>query len=551
MFLAKKRKAIGDRVHSMISATERGSALIGVLGIMSIAGIVGVTSTSVSVHAVGFTTSTRAGVQAEAAAEAGIDFAAASLATSICQSQYASSTAPVFSVVVAYSTLQTSPGDVDTSWVIGCPSISVPVRLKLTSTGSASSPGVAGNSSNDFRKVEAIYGYTPAPPAFAIVPSGPALYSFAQVDPTINNLTLTQAGTVRPSIQILSGSVTCTSGTTITGDVILGAGSLSVTSGCTINGDLWASGGIDIQSGEVTGNVDSEDEQGQHGHSSVSISPSSKVDGDVYSSGEVTIHGKVGGDVVAGPNAVSSTFGNSASVGGSVITSGTVTAAAGVVKGTITANLSGIVIPPVPISPPWVDYAFNAGDWKTANGTPYATLTLTSCSSNTLASAINTVQNSLVPIILDTRICGAVTDFRGLNMSLHSDTVIVANGFNMSSNNIQSSSSSDERLWIIIPDAVLDHVPSCTINSSAKIGNNVNVGAHIAAMIYSPCAISNSGDVWRGQMYSSSIGTSSSFTLNFLPIGLPTVNLSTGQFLPPPGTGVLGNRQTIRDLSMG
>ena len=549
MFLACLAKILALRVASS-TARDRGSALIGVLGVMGVASVVGVTSVTMSVHAVGYTTSTRAGVQAEAAAEAGIDFAAANLATSVCQSQYSSTTAPVFSVSIAYSTLQTSPGDVDTSWVNGCPTTSASVRLKLTSTGWASSPGVAGNSSNDIRKVEAIYGYTPAPPAFAIIPSGPALYSFAQVDPTINNLTLTQAGTVRPSIQILSGSVTCTSGTTITGDVVLGAGSISVTSGCTINGDLWASGGIDIQSGEITGNVGSDDEHGQHGHSSVSISSSSKVDGDVHSSGEVSIHGKIGGDVVAGPSAVSSTFGNSASVGGSVITSGTVTAASGVVKGTITTNQSGIVTPPVPISPPWIDYVYKASDWKTANGTPYATLTLTSCSSSTLASAINTVQNSAVSIILDTRVCGAVTDFRGLNLTLHSDTVIVANGFNMSSNNIQSSSSADERLWIIIPDTVSDRTPTCTANSSATIGNNVNVGSHVAAMIYSPCAISNSGDIWRGQMYSSSIGTSSSFTLNFLPIGLPTLNLSTGQFLPPPGTGVLGNRQTIRDLTI-
>jgi cytoskeletal protein CcmA (bactofilin family) len=535
----------------LIGAKERGSAMIAVLGIMGVAGAIGITTTSMSMHAVGYTTSTRAGVQAEAAAEAGVDYAAAHLATSVCQSQYSSTTAPVFAVTVSYSTLSTSPGAVDSSWVNGCPTTASAARLKLISTGTASSLGVAGNSSQDVRTVEAIYSYISAPSTYAVIPSGPALYSFAQVDPTINNLTVTQAGTVRPSIQFLSGSVTCTSGTTITGDVILGSGSLTVTSGCTINGDLSAAAGVNIQSGEVTGDVHSDDEHGDHTHAAVSLSSSSRIDGDVYSKGSVEIDGKVGGNIVAGPTSTSSNFSNQSSVGGSVVTSGSVTAPAGAIKGTVSTNQSGIVTPTIPVVPGWVDYAYNSNDWKTSTGVPYAVLTMTTCSSSDLSTAVNTAQNSPVPIVLDTRVCGPVTDFKGLNLSLISDTVILANGFNLASNNIQSANTVDKRLWIIIPDMVADGVPTCGTNSSAKIGNNVVVGSHVASLIYSPCPISNSGDVWRGQMYSSSIGTSSSFTLNFLPIGLPTVNLSTGQFLPPTGTGVLGSRTSIRDLVVG
>jgi hypothetical protein len=541
-------KRILNRTLSRIGSRERGSALIGVLGIMSVTSVIAVTATSMSMHAVGYTTSTRAGVQAEAAAEAGVDYAAANLATSVCQSQYSSTTAPIFAVNVSYSTLATSPGAVDSSWVAGCPTFQTAARIMLVSSGTASSRGVAGNSSQDVRTVEAIYSYTSAPPSYAVIPSGAALYSYAQIDPTINNMIVNQAGTVRPSIQLLSGSTTCTSGTTITGDVFLGAGGLKATSGCIINGDLWASAGVSITSAAVTGNVHA---NGGSGGTSVSLATSSRIDGDIYSQGSVSIDGKVGGNIVAGPLSTTAKFGNQASVGGSVVTSGTVSAPLGAIKGTITANQSGIVTPIIPLVPNWIDYAYDSNDWKTPTGMPYAVLTMASCGSGALSSAINTTQNSTAPIVLDTRVCGPITDFKGLNLSLISDTVILANGFNLASNNIQSSNSIDKRLWIIIPDTVLDGVPTYSVNNSASIGAGVTVGQHVAALIYSPPPISNSGDVWRGQMYSSSIGTSSSFTLNFLPIGLPTVNLSTGQFLPPTGTGVLGARTSIRDLVVG
>ncbi|MDP1719858.1 MAG: hypothetical protein Q8L08_02500 [Candidatus Nanopelagicaceae bacterium] len=529
---------------------ERGSALIGVLGVMGVASVIGVTSVTMSIHAVGYTTSTRAGVQAEAAAEAGIDFTAANLATSVCQPVYTSSTAPVFSVVISYSTLVSSPGDVDTSWVSGCPTTTSAARLKLVSTGWASQYGVAGNSSNDARMVEAIYPYTPTPPSYVIIPSGPSLYAYAQLDPTINNLTITQASTARPSLQYYSGSATCTSGTVIQGDVILGAGALSVTSGCTINGDLWASGAISISSGEVTGNVITGNTSTGVGQYALSLSSSSIIDGNVFSSGGVNISGKVGGNIVAGPNALSSSFGNKSSVGGSVVTSGSVTVPAGIVQGTITTNQSGIITPLIPVAPPWIDFAYNPTDWKTPTGAPFTVLTMSTCSSANLVSALSTAQTSTNPMIVDTRACGNNTDLRGIPLSLHSDLVIITNSFTMSANNIQSSDTTEKRLWIIIPDPVLDQLPTCPNNAAPSIGQNVTVGSNVGGMIYSPCEVSNSGDIWRGQMYASSVATSSNFVLNYLPIGLPTVNLSTGQFLAPPGTGVLGGRISIRDLAM-
>ena len=527
---------------------DQGSALVAVLGVMGVTTVIAVSLTTTSFHALGYTTATRAGVEAEAAAEAGVDFAAASLASSICQASYSSISAPIFSVAISHSPLPTSPGDTDNSWVAGCPVALGAQRLKLISTGWATNLGVADNSSQNVRKVEAIYPYSPSPPSYTIMPSGPATYSYSQTDPTINNLTITQGGAIKPSMVYLSGSATCTSHSQITGDVILGNGGLSVTSGCTINGDLYTNGVVSVVSGEINGNVNA---AGVQGGTSVTLATSAVVDGNIYAAGPVSIAGQVGGNIVVGPILGVSTFSNKSSVGGSVVTAGTISASAGSIKGMTSTNQSGIITPAIPFAPPWVDFAYNPADWVAADGSAYVTLTMLGCSSSALNTALNTAQNSRKPIILDTRVCGANTDFSHHDLMLKSDVVILANGFNFQTNNIQSPSAPDKRLWIVIPDGVADSAPTCGTGSSASLGQHVEIGPHVNTMIYSPCAIDNSGDQLSGQMYSSSISTSSDFQLNFIPIGLPNIDLSTGKHIDPPGTGVLGDRTSIRDLVMG
>jgi hypothetical protein len=83
MFLKRIQRNISSR-----GASERGSAILAVLGVMGVTMVIAVTTTTASLHAVGITTSTRASVEAEAAAEAGIDYTASMLATSVCQAQY-------------------------------------------------------------------------------------------------------------------------------------------------------------------------------------------------------------------------------------------------------------------------------------------------------------------------------------------------------------------------------------------------------------------------------------------------------------------------------
>jgi hypothetical protein len=144
-----------------------------------------------------------------------------------------------------------------------------------------------------------------------------------------------------------------------------------------------------------------------------------------------------------------------------------------------------------------------------------------------------------------------VTDLVGRNITLKSDTVIVANGFNLGSAQISSTNTTTKKLWLVVPDAVNDGVPTCGAGSSVTIGNGLVVSPLVDALFYSPCTIVNSGDTWQGQMYASSITNTSTFTLNYVPIGLPNVNLSTGLTATLPGTGTLGDRSSLRNLSVG
>ena len=533
------------QTFTRLCGDENGGALLVVLGIMGVTIILGLTISVASLHALGFTTSTRAGVEAEAAAEAGVDFVAANLATSNCQPQYLSNISPKYVVSVSYSNVQSPSGYTDTSWVLGCPTSTSAQRVKLISIGWATNLGVAGNSSQDMRRVEAIYSYTPSSPVSSILPSGPAAYSYAQIDPTINNLTITQAGAVKPTMIYVSGSATCTSDSQITADVVMGAGDFSMTSGCLINGNLSTSGVVSVQSGEVTGSVIA---AGVQKGTSVSLGTTGRVDGNIYSTGPVSISGIVGGNIVSGPTPGSSTFSSKSSVGGSVISAGTVSAPTGVIKGTTSQNQSGVVTPVIPLAPPWVDFAYDPANWIAASGSPYAVLTMTTCGSTQMSSYLTSAQNSAVPVILDTRACGSITDFSGYNMTLTSDTVIIANGFKFQGNQIQARSAPAKRLWIIIPDQVADNQPTCPKKSSATLGNGVVMGPNVVVMYYSPCPVNTGADTITGQIYASSISTSGNFILNFLQIGLPTVNLSTGQPVVSTGSAVLGDRISIRDL---
>jgi Tfp pilus assembly protein PilX len=239
-----------NRFRTM-SSRDSGSAIIAVIGTAVVMLIIGVTVANLSVRALAFSSSTRASIQSKAAAESGVNVAAVDLRKGNCAvtAKYSQTTTPAYSAIVTYSTSATG-----NTWVSGCPIYADPTvkRIKIVSTGSAKSVGVAGDSSGDSGFVEAIYPYTPAVLP-GVKPTGPAMYFYGGVA-FDNNANLIVSAGGPPAIQVKSGNVSCSNNTVIQGDVVIQSGSLSISS-CTVQGNAWVGGIATL--GTITGNLTS------------------------------------------------------------------------------------------------------------------------------------------------------------------------------------------------------------------------------------------------------------------------------------------------------
>ncbi|TFD63603.1 hypothetical protein [Cryobacterium ruanii] len=223
-----------------VASTERGSALMAVIGVMGVMMVITLTLTTSTLYSLDFTRSTRASVQSVAAAESGVSAAQLSLTQGACQPTYSRSS-PQFTANVSYSLSR-----VDNVWLNGCPATGVAaLRLRVESTGS-SMTALAGEET----RVEAIFEYDAAVPP-GVRPSGAAMYLYGGVV-FMNNADLLVAESGRAAIQVKNGNVSCSNNTVIEGDVVVSAGNLNI-SGCAIEGNAWASGAATL--GVVTGNL--------------------------------------------------------------------------------------------------------------------------------------------------------------------------------------------------------------------------------------------------------------------------------------------------------
>src|SRR5687768_16719594 len=93
--------------------SERGSAMVAVLGVMAVTAIIGVTIVTATVNGMAVTSAAKAGIQARAAAEAGIDRALVDI-QGTCVTAYESTTEPHFEYELAYRTGTNA-------WINGCP----------------------------------------------------------------------------------------------------------------------------------------------------------------------------------------------------------------------------------------------------------------------------------------------------------------------------------------------------------------------------------------------------------------------------------------------
>lgn len=496
---------------------EAGAALIAVIGISAVIMIFVAMTGTMLVAGLHFSDTTRGGVQAQAAAEAGIAVAQADLSKSVCNAPYTSTTSPVYTVNVSYQL----PDVTGTVWHPGCPTTNPDVKMvKIVSIGS----GAAFAATT--KTVESIFNYTPAVLPKPVQGTGAGVFGWQVTDTTITNLTITQQGTSKPGMMFVNGSLSCQSGGSVQGSVILGGGSYSTTSACTINGDVYASTAVSIgNNSTILGNVVA---LGTSGGYSVSLAGGSKVNGNITAEGPVSIGGTVGGSITSGPLTGSSSV--SGSVGGSFVSAGTVSGA-NKVTGTVTQNKAGVPTPVMPLVPPWVDFGYNPPDWVDATGAPFTVVNASNCKSD-VAAKINAATGPTIINALAGSGCNSQhVDLSGLNLTLKTDVVLFATSYQLKSETITSSTpsvASSQRLWMITPDANLTNKsPDCPTNASpSEIDNQVTTDASVDMFLYTPCGLSSTGSQMWGQIYTLDVKFDNSYVLNFVPVGLPGWNLA-------------------------
>lgn len=237
-------KRCAQRLHER-GGDDRGSALVAVLGVMVVGLILTTLITSSVINAYAFSSSTRAGVQAHAAADAGIAAARAGLyQTASCSSQptpgtYSATGSTTYTAVVQH--------DSGSGWQAGCPDLNS-TRVRIVSTGQASARGVAGATSGNTRQVEAIFTWvTPGPR-----PSGAGidLYQGGQVEAN-SALDLTESS----GLIVQNGNLDCSKNNSVINGSVIVTGNLTFTGSCSVNGNASVSGAATLGSGKILGNL--------------------------------------------------------------------------------------------------------------------------------------------------------------------------------------------------------------------------------------------------------------------------------------------------------
>ena len=571
MFL-KNRKSINT------TPDQAGSSLIAVVGIMAV-GVLAVVLIAAALTATfTYSSTSRAGVQAQAAAESGIAVAVVGLnSTTTCQASaglFESQTVPTYRATIWRS--------IDGStWIRGCP-LSTTHFVRVISSGTAETGGLVNASASNTRIVEAIFSYGINGPGPATPGAAMYVYSAGQLD-TYEVLGVSGEGS---DVSIRTGNFSCTGPTIIEGTVRVAQGTANLTNSCQVKNSLFASGAVSMTTlSKVFGDVSSS-------AGGVTLSNvTTYVGGAIYANGAVTIHGvvggliettgsitlvadaSVGGDILAGSTVSVSapvngsittpgdmTFSDTGQVSGNIVIGGTLTfgklknaaavtalKSAGLVTGSIVYGRSGLStpIPPLaPVVPDWVDVSYVFADWQSEGFQaeilwPSALGCRLGDSSSTSPSGVlypfyQQLKNLTEATVVDARGCSTVSGH--IDLQLKTDVAFIAGDFNFDSINISSADGLMHRIWFVVPDSQPTVAgPQCprrfggfTINTPSVISDP------IVAMAYAPCAMAiNNGTQWRGQYYSgTTLGGGGVRKLEYIPVGIPGSTVGGGS----PGT---------------
>jgi hypothetical protein len=531
--------------RARLSGDESGSALVAVIGVFAVVAVVGLTLAAGTINAVSFTSGTRAAVQAQASAEAGIDVATAGLMRGQCP--ISSPAGTNFTLAVSYSVQLT--GEL---WSPGCPPVAAQ-RVKVKSTGSASANGVAGNASGNIRRVEAIYAAPVA--STGIAKTGPAIYAYSSSGFTGSGRLLPVDGSA-PSVQVKTGPVICNGASIIPYNLVVAGGAVTISASCSVTGDVWATGAATL-SGDVAvgGNVTAR---------GLSLTGSSRIGGSAWSSGPTTldsatrITGNLSGTTL---NMTGAWIRGNAWLSGAAVTTpeskidGLLTARSLTGGGTTSGGRNiiaagpgpGPAPAPMPVVPGWVDFDYQKTDWVGFVEKPVTG----NCDFSVLQDAATALASA--PGIIDARGCTnviTVSDYQKL--ALGNDLVIVAKSFRLAGSS-GFTASAPRNLWLITEDTVKDGLPTCPSGSEFTVGGAFTLSPEITTMVYSPCAVKiTSGVSWRGQIYGGAATVDGSAEMRYISVGLPRVDLTTGVDQDNAGAASLskiGERLLVRDVN--
>jgi hypothetical protein len=593
--IARRWAALGK-----VSRDDRGIALATVL-ILTAAGVVlSAVVASTVVFAMTFSSSTRAGVQSQAAAEAGIAAARAGLIAGTCVTNgntYTSTVDPVYEATVWVPS--------GSSWVAGCPA-SVSTAVRILSTGYASSPGV--EDAGDVTHIEAMLSAASSPTS--LFASGPAIYAYSGAGFGGGGTLVSVDGSVA-DVLLQQGNVTCSGNMSGVANFVVKTGNLTSTGACTLGGNVWVSGAVEIKGGaQVAGNITA---------SSADIA--STVGGNIWVDGALKVQGgsvggtvrsgqltltngtivgqtwsQTGGAVVSGGTiqgylnsagldisngTLSSGFGSwgtlcvknpgavtigAASIAKSLTTSGSCVSTgssnwwSGWSKIAFQSSYSGPVAaaPQKPASitvPQWVDFGSKPEDYTATIWSGFTVVTMgTTCGAAQFYAALQTIGTN--PGVVDARLCSNGIAFNGSDtqyatspnanhngFTIRNDLAIIANEISLTGSTALVGSSPYHDLWLITPDTVANNVPDCVNGNEISLGGNFT-SPNMNVMMYSACELKlASGLNIRGQVFSATTDISGSATLAYVPIGLPGYDLSTG--LPTTTTYTEADRTLI------
>jgi hypothetical protein len=528
---------------------DRGAALAAVIGLMATGLLLTALIGGAVVTAAGFTTSTRAGMQSQASAEAGIAAARAGLIAGTCGAQpLLANGAPVYvnptgtDPVYEASIWRAGAGG---TWTPGCP-VDLTTQVRILSTGYAKSVGVASDAS-DSTNLEAVLS---APSTSSqIVKNGPAVYAY-NAGAFGNGGQLVSLDGSTPDVIVANGSMTCGNGFAATANLVVDNGTLTVDNSCAISGNTWVSGRAEmINQGSIGGAVIADgvtmDNSASAGRvwstddltmlsSTVSIGGQAKATQLNYSGGTIA-----GQTFVYGPLAIVKTTGNSSPfTGGAVAQSATVVpktwpSSAVQIKNPVTPTFASD-LPAKPVVPTWIDFGSLPEHYTSATWVGFTVVDMgTDCDSSQVIAKIALLGGA--PGVLDGRNC--IGEFKMSNSAtanVYNDLAIIAPRIHFDGGNTALvGQSGPHDLWLINPDgATTAGAPDTNLcvndGSYVKIENGPSF-TDLTVMMYSPCPVLTVNNfTFTGQVFAGSSTLSNNTTLQYGAVGLPGYDLNTG-----------------------